>query len=275
MGYLDNEEGYFDFDTPNYPDDYIFDYVCTRMICSNCVPKWVQPRPTEAQLDNLPQIETRLLDFEYRLPKIKFPVTESEFIKDKELKKRVEKYNNSNKKGKTLELEPLYYLTLYVYDLAKAVTVDFIYIGESRLNQLAKLITVANGENAEITFKAGKKKFVLTDKELIQFLFGNDEIISRIDSKVYKMLNSSDSDLTRKSENFSYTDASSVFVGYMYEYFENDNSAKEMIAYLTYLSGLVMNESIIVSNDYINILLRNYRFITNDDKKRLYPNMVR
>ena len=81
-----------------------------------------------------------------------------------------------------------------------------------------------------------------------------------------------DVDLTKKSENFSYTDASSVFAGYMFEYFNSDNSAKELISYLIYISGLVVNDSIIVSNDYINILLRNYKQMQNNDKKQIYPN---
>ena len=159
--------------------------------------------------------------------------------------------------------------------MAKAVTVDSFYIGESRIDQLAKILALATEENIEITFKAGKNKFVLTDKELIDFLFNSEKIIANMDNKDYRMINNSGFDFKKKSENFSYTDTSSVFVGYMFEYLESDNSAKELISYLTYISGLVMNDSIIVSNDYINILLRNYRLMKDNEKKQTHVNLMR
>ena len=212
--------------------------------------------------------EIKLFSFEKLLPTIKFPVTESEFVKDKELQKRVEKFNNSNKINKTLKLEPLYYLTLFIYDMAKAVTVDSFYIGETRIDQITKIFRLKEKEDLEIIFKSGKEKFVLTDKWII------DKILSvSFTEKDYNYLMGGDVDLTKKSENFSYTDASSVFAGYMFEYFNSDNSAKELISYLIYISGLVVNDSIIVSNDYINILLRNYKQMQNNDKKQIYPNI--
>ena len=266
MGYID-EDGCFDLDNPDFADDYVFDY-----ILQNLYPKGVEVTPEIADLYG--SWEIKLFSFEKLLPTIKFPVTESEFVKDKELKQRVEKFNNSNKINKTLKLEPLYYLTIYLFKLAKGVTIDSIHIGESRLEQLSKILSIATEENVEITFKAGKEKFVLTDKDLIKFLFDSEKIISSIDNDTYRMLNSTGIvDLNKKSENFSYTDASSVFAGYFFEYLNSDNSAKELIAYLTYISGLVVNDSIIVSNDYINILLRNYRLMQDNDKKKLYPNL--
>ena len=265
MGYLD-EDGCFDLDNPDFADDYVFDYITTRMISSNCIPKWANITPAEA--DIFPQFENRLIEFEAILPTIKFPVTESEFVKDKELQKRVEKFNNSNKINKTLKLEPLYYLTLFIYDMAKAVTVDSFYIGETRIDQIIKIFRLKEKEDLEITFKSGKEKFVLTDKWII------DKILSvSFTEKDYNYLMGGDVDLTKKSENFSYTDASSVFAGYMFEYFNSDNSAKELISYLIYISGLVVNDSIIVANDYINILLRNYRLMQDNDKKKLHPNL--
>lgn len=267
MGYLD-EDGCFDLDNPDFADDYVFDYITLNMY-----PKGVEV--TEEIIDIFGTFESKLFDFECRLKRIKFPVTEAEFVKDKELKQRVEKFNNSNKINKTLKLEPLYYLTIYLFELAKGVTVDSIHIGESRLDQLSKILSIATEENVEITFKAGKNKFILTDKALIKFLFDSEKIISSIDNDTYRMLNNSGIvDLKKKSENFSYTDASSVFAGYMFEYFNSDNSAKELISYLIYISGLVVNDSIIVANDYINILLRNYRLMQDNDKKKLYPNLV-
>lgn len=266
MGYID-EDGCFDLDNPDFADDYVFDY-----ILQNLYPKGVEVTPEIADLYG--SWEIKLFSFEKLLPTIKFPVTESEFVKDKELKQRVEKFNNSNKINKTLKLEPLYYLTIYLFKLAKGVTIDSIHIGESRLEQLSKILSIATEENVEITFKAGKEKFVLTDKDLIKFLFDSEKIISSIDNDTYRMLNSTGIvDLNKKSENFSYTDASSVFAGYFFEYLNSDNSAKGLVAYLTYISGLVVNDSIIVSNDYINILLRNYRLMQDNDKKKLYPNL--
>jgi hypothetical protein len=266
MGYLD-EDGCFDLDNPDFADDYVFDY-----ILQNLYPKGVEVTPEITDLFG--SWESKLLSFEKLLPTIKFPVTESEFVKDKELQKRVEKFNNSNKEKTALKLEPLYYLTLYLFSLSKAVTVDSVHIEEKRINQLTKILNITKNENSEITFKAGKDKFVLIDKSLIQFLFNSDKIISSIDDEVYRMLNSTGIvDLNKKSENFSYTDASSVFAGYFFEYLNSDNSAKELIAYLTYISGLVVNDSIIVANDYINILLRNYKQMQDNDKKQIYPNI--
>lgn len=266
MGYLD-EDGCFDLDNPDFADDYVFDYITLNMY-----PKGVEV--TEEIIDIFGTFESKLIVFERRLKRIKFPVTEAEFVKDKELKQRVEKFNNSNKINKTLKLEPLYYLTIYLFELAKGVTIDSIHIGESRLDQLYKILSIATEENVEITFKAGKDKFVLIDKSLIQFLFNSDKIISSIDDEVYRMLNSTGIvDLNKKSENFSYTDASSVFAGYFFEYLDNNNSSKELISYLIYISGLVVNDSIIVSNDYINILLRNYKQMQDNDKKQIYPNI--
>jgi hypothetical protein len=67
----------------------------------------------------------------------------------------------------------------------------------------------------------------LTDKDLIKFLFDSEKIISSIDDEVYRILNSTGIvDLNKKSENFSYTDASSVFAVYFFEYLNSDNSAK-------------------------------------------------
>lgn len=260
MGYLD-EDGCFDLDNPDFADDYVFDY-----ILQNLYPKGVEVTPEIADLFG--SWEIKLFSFEKLLPTIKFPVTESEFVKDKELQKRVEKFNNSNKINKTLKLEPLYYLTLFIYDKAKAVTVDSFYIGETRIDQITKIFRLKEKEDLEITFKSGKEKFVLTDKWII------DKILSvSFTEKDYNYLMGGDVDLTKKSENFSYTDASSVFAGYMFEYFNSDNSAKELISYLIYISGLVVNDSIIVSNDYINILLRNYKQMQNNDKKQIYPNI--
>lgn len=260
MGYLD-EDGCFDLDNPDFADDYVFDY-----ILQNLYPKGVEVTPEIADLFG--SWEIKLFSFEKLLPTIKFPVTESEFVKDKELQKRVEKFNNSNKINKTLKLEPLYYLTLFIYDKAKAVTVDSFYIGETRIDQIIKIFRLKEKEDLEITFKSGKEKFVLTDKWII------DKILSvSFTEKDYNYLMGGDVDLTKKSENFSYTDASSVFAGYMFEYFNSDNSAKELISYLIYISGLVVNDSIIVSNDYINILLRNYKQMQNNDKKQIYPNI--
>jgi hypothetical protein len=260
MGYLD-EDGCFDLDNPDFADDYVFDY-----ILQNLYPKGVEVTPEIADLYG--SWEIKLFSFEKLLPTIKFPVTEAEFVKDKELQKRVEKFNNSNKINKTLKLEPLYYLTLFIYDKAKAVTVDSFYIGETRIDQITKIFRLKEKEDLEITFKSGKEKFVLTDKWII------DKILSvSFTEKDYNYLMGGDVDLTKKSENFSYTDASSVFAGYMFEYFNSDNSAKELISYLIYISGLVVNDSIIVSNDYINILLRNYRLMQDNDKKKLYPNL--
>lgn len=266
MGYID-EDGCFTY-SADFADNYVWDYICTRMISSNCIPKWANI--TTAEADIFPQFENRLIEFEAILPEINFPVTEAEFVKDKELKKRVENFNNSNKINKTLELEPIYYLTLFLYDMAKAVTVDSFYIGETKIDQLEKIFRLKEKEDLEITFKSGKEKFVLTDKWLIDKLLS----ISYTEND-YNYLMSSDVDLNQKSENFSYTDASSVFVGYMFEYLENDNSAKQLISYLTYISGLVVNDSIIVSNDYINILLRNYRLMKDNEKKQLHINLVR
>jgi hypothetical protein len=260
MGYID-EDGCFDLDNPDFADDYVFDY-----ILQNLYPKGVEVTPEIADLYG--SWEIKLFSFEKLLPTIKFPVTEAEFVKDKELQKRVEKFNNSNKINKTLKLEPLYYLTLFIYDKAKAVTVDSFYIGETRIDQITKIFRLKEKEDLEITFKSGKEKFVLTDKWII------DKILSvSFTEKDYNYLMGGDVDLTKKSENFSYTDASSVFAGYMFEYFNSDNSAKELISYLIYISGLVVNDSIIVANDYINILLRNYRLMQDNDKKKLHPNL--
>ncbi|MEL7601134.1 MAG: hypothetical protein AAGU18_13705 [Proteiniphilum sp.] len=260
MGYID-EDGCFDLDNPDFADDYVFDY-----ILQNLYPKGVEVTPEIADLYG--SWEIKLFSFEKLLPTIKFPVTEAEFVKDIELKQRVEKFNNSNKINKTLKLEPLYYLTIYLFKLAKGVTIDSIHIGETRIDQITKIFRLKEKEDLEITFKSGKEKFVLTDKWII------DKILSvSFTEKDYNYLMGGDVDLTKKSENFSYTDASSVFAGYMFEYFNSDNSAKELISYLIYISGLVVNDSIIVSNDYINILLRNYRLMQDNDKKKLYPNL--
>ena len=133
MGYLD-EDGCFDLDNPDFADDYVFDYITLNMY-----PKGVEV--TEEIIDIFGTFEYKLIEFERRLKRIKFPVTEAEFVKDKELKQRVEKFNNSNKINKTLKLEPLYYLTIYLFELAKGVTVDSIHIGESRLDQLSKILS--------------------------------------------------------------------------------------------------------------------------------------
>ena len=225
---------------------------------------------TQKLVDIFGTFETKLYDFEKKLPNIKFPVTEAEFIKDKELQNRVEKYNNANKKNNTLELKPLYYLTLYLYDLAKRETVDTFYIGEKRIDQLEKIFILKEKGDFEITFKSGKEKFVLTDKWLIDKIlslsFTEDEI---------GFLMGSDVDINQKSEVFSYTDASSAFAEHLFEYLERENSAKELISYLIYISELVNNDSIIVSNDYINVLLRNYRVMQENKKKQTHLSIIR
>ena len=84
-----------------------------------------------------------------------------------------------------------------------------------------------------------------------------------------------DIDLNRKAEKFSYIYASSVFAFNMFKYYKRNNSAKELISNLIYISGLVTNDSIITSNDYINILLRNYKQIMDNEKKNQSINLTR
>lgn len=262
MGYIDSN-GYFDLNNPDFPDDYVFNFILKILHFDKGTPETA----------NLPQYESILLRFEDVVinNKVKLPVTLSDFSKDQELIKRVDKFNLVYKKDYKLRLEPLYYLTLFVYNLATNVTVDSVYIGEKRLNQLAEALELTEESDCEITIKSGKGKTKINDRELIDLIFNIDKIRESLTDEDRKMLRSSDVDLKRKSDKFSFTDRAAVFTGYLFEYFDKDNQSKELISYLTYISEIVINDSIIVSNDYINILLRNYKSIRENDKKQLNP----
>lgn len=259
MGYID-EDGYFDLDNPDFADGYVFSF-----ILDNLYPEGVDLTPE--QRDLFPSYENKLMEFEYKLPKIKFPVSESEFINNKNLKKIADKYYSSI--DKKVNMSALYYLTIYVYDLALRSTLNSFYIGEKRIDQLEKILTLKEKGDLEITFKSGKDKFVLTDEWLI------DKMLSfSFSESDYNSLMGGDIDLNRKAEKFSYTDASSVFAFNMFKYYKRNNSAKELISNLIYISGLVTNDSIITSNDYINILLRNYKQIMDNEKKNQSINLT-
>ena len=257
------EDGTVDLENGEFDNVYI----------ENFIYKLIPFNRGTAETWDFPQVESIIIHFEYAVVegRIKLPISYEDFSKDQELIKRVDKFNLVYKKDYKLRLEPLYYLTLFVYNLATNVTVDSVYIGEKRLNQLAETLELTEESDCEITIKSGKGKTKIIDRELIDLIFNIDKIRESLTDEDRKMLRSSDVDLKRKSDKFSFTDRAAVFTGYLFEYFDRDNQAKELISYLAYISEIVTNDSIIASNDYMNILLRNYKSIRENDKKQLSP----
>ncbi|WP_019539783.1 hypothetical protein [Proteiniphilum acetatigenes] len=257
------EDGTVDLENGEFDNVYI----------ENFIYKLIPFNRGTAETWDFPQVESIIIHFEYAVVegRIKLPISYEDFSKDQELIKRVDKFNLVYKKDYKLRLEPLYYLTLFVYNLATNVTVDSVYIGEKRLNQLAEALELTEESDCEITIKSGKGKKKIIDRELINLIFNIDKIRESLTDEDRRMLRSSDVDLKRKSDKFSFTDRAAVFVGYLFDYFDKDNQSKELISYLTYISEIVTNDSIIVSNDYMNILLRNYKSIRENDKKQLNP----
>lgn len=65
MGYID-EDGCFTY-SADFADDYVFSF-----ILDNLYPEGVDLTPE--QRDLFPSYENKLMEFDYKLPKIKFPV---------------------------------------------------------------------------------------------------------------------------------------------------------------------------------------------------------
>lgn len=252
---------------------YVTRYIEKYTVSCNCVPDWVQPRPTNGEEENLLSTFQKLLHFNYRLlyGDIKIPIKVDQFINDKELLQIIEKFDP------TLNLEKLYYLMTFIFDYAKLSTVESLEISLNGSDQLDAIFGIIQNEDVEITFKSGKKKFVLTDRRMIDFIFNIEKWAKTLTADDLKVLQNGMilSGLTDYSnDSYSYSEAAAVFVGYMYQYFNKDNKSKELISYLAYISKLVMNDSIITSKDYINILLKNYKLLDSGKKKGLGMSIV-
>ena len=254
---MNEKDGSIDLDNSEFNNTYV----------ENFIYRFV---PKHTDEDIYSQTINALIRFEYQVieNRIKFPITLKDFSNDRELIRRANDYSY---KGNKLELEPLYYLTLFVYDYATSMTVNSIFIGESRLNQLVEILTLTKETDCEITIKTGKGKVKINDQKLIDLIFNVNKIAESLTDEDRETLNSRETDLKRKSDNFSFTDRAAVFTGLLFDYFDNENSSKELISYLAYITKIVTNDSITVANDYINILLRNYKSILKSEKKKLNP----
>lgn len=272
MGYW-KENWEFDWDGAEFDDRYVVNYITTRLISANCVPDWVTPRPTEEQLENLQQVEQRLAIAERIINDSTLSISKDKFIKDKELIERVNKFNLKQRTNNDeIELEPLYYLTLYLYGVVKESAFNGVIIDEERIEQLSEALIIASMKESEIAVRIGKAELVITDRKLIELIFNQKRILSTLEPEDYSMLYSSSINIDERRR-LSFTDASSHLAGLFFEYFDEINLSKGIISYLLYLTEWISNKSILLNNDYINSLLSNYKKIKTIREKELNQNL--
>lgn len=251
-------------------DRYVLDYIKTRQISNDCIPEWLEDARTEEELRNIPTVEVRLNWFKKNLSEIieRFNVSIDNFLLDKELKERVDKFNvrliEQNKSK--IEIEPLYYLTLFVYDMVYHRGFNEIGFLQPQLKQIEKAIDILSYEDAEIVVKVKKvegdkiktDRISIVDRQIIDFLFNPDRLNSSLNEDENISLKFSKIDIENRKKRFSNSKVSTLFIGLMVEYFNMGYSSFELIAYLLSYTGWVNKEHLLYDVDRIKRFMGTY-----------------